>query len=313
MCPGGLPTDCTLLWQAAQLPRTSLCSKLITGRNANGRVAGLAAIRTQDMRCGLAGGADARAGGVAGRADPWRGLEYAVHVAAFAAHVAMCAGQLEAGRQVIEGCRGGRRRPMRGCPAAAQRTSIRVAMDFHGHSVTAVSRDGTKWWNDRSRSACRTGPDARHRWSDRTCSRVPAWPRLPAACGRYCTAVARARRSARNRSPSGDRIARRSRHWGCGSAGNPRPGCPCARHQTRGSRRTSSGASLNRCVSVAARAGHGHVLSDQRKAGQVVVEADVACSTPPCHGSCRRSCPAIRRGHRRRGDRQRTAGRASGP
>jgi hypothetical protein len=158
------------------------------------RMARLAAFRAEDMRGRLCGGTDARARGVASRAQTWRCLEHAIDVAALAAHVAMCAGQFEARRQMIEGrrwlwlgsiCAGGQR----GAKGQQQGGD-----GLHGHCVIAAWRDGMKSWNGRFRSACRTDPGAHHRSSGMTCNRVPVWPHRPGACGRCCIAGARGRR-----------------------------------------------------------------------------------------------------------------------
>ena len=93
---------CTLLWQLAQLPRTSLWSKRVAGRNA--AVVWQSPQRSVLMMWlrGLRRGADECAAAVAGRALARRALEYRVHVTGLAVDVAMRARQLEAGREVIE-------------------------------------------------------------------------------------------------------------------------------------------------------------------------------------------------------------------
>jgi len=73
------------------------------GQVGRSGVALRAPVGAHDVVRGLRRGADERAAGVAGHAFSRRALECGVHVARLAGHVPMCAGQLIACRQVIEG------------------------------------------------------------------------------------------------------------------------------------------------------------------------------------------------------------------
>lgn len=72
------------------------------GRPCGGGVAITAIIAAQHMICRLGAGQHARTGGMTTDAVARRALEHAIHMASFATHLTMFAGEIKAGGQVIK-------------------------------------------------------------------------------------------------------------------------------------------------------------------------------------------------------------------